>query len=46
MKSNENDKLRSNPEGGKLASGEPDAVKVARPVLQGRGGGNITSLPN
>jgi hypothetical protein len=32
MKSNESDKLRSNPEGGKLASGEPDAVKVASPV--------------
>ena len=25
MKSNENDKFRSNPGGGKLASGEPDA---------------------
>jgi hypothetical protein len=32
MKSNESDNLRSNPEDGRLASGEPDAVKVARPV--------------
>jgi hypothetical protein len=28
MKSNESDNPRSNPEGGKLTSGEPDAVKV------------------
>jgi hypothetical protein len=27
-----NDKFRSNPEGGKSTLGEPDAVKVARPV--------------
>jgi hypothetical protein len=26
------DKFRSNPEGGKSTLGEPDAVKVARPV--------------
>ena len=32
VKSNEDDKLRSNPEDGKLASGEPDALKGARPV--------------
>ena len=32
VKSNEDDKLKSNPEGGKLTSGEPDAVKVASPV--------------
>jgi hypothetical protein len=32
MKSKERDNFRSNPEGGKLISGEPDAVKVARPV--------------
>jgi hypothetical protein len=32
VKSNESDKIRSNPEGGKLASGEPDALKGASPV--------------
>ena len=41
MKSNESDKLRSNPEGGKLTSGEPDAVKVARPVRR-REWGNVS----
>jgi hypothetical protein len=35
MKSNESDNLRSNLEGGKLTSGEPGAVKVARRVRRG-----------
>jgi hypothetical protein len=35
MKSNESDNLRSSLEGGKLTSGEPDAVKVASPVRRG-----------
>jgi hypothetical protein len=40
MKSNESDNLRSNLEGGKLTSGEPDAVKVASPVRR-REWGNV-----
>jgi hypothetical protein len=36
-----NDKFRSNPEGGKSTSGEPDAVKVARPVRR-REWGNVS----
>jgi hypothetical protein len=32
MKSKESHDFRSNPECGKLTSGEPDAVKVASPV--------------
>jgi hypothetical protein len=39
VKSNEDDNLRSNPEGGKLASGEPDAVKVC---AAGRGTESLT----
>jgi hypothetical protein len=40
MKSKESDNFRSNPESGKLTSGEPDAVKVASPVRR-REWGNV-----
>lgn len=35
MKSKESNNVKSNPDSGKLDSGEPDAVKVARPVREG-----------
>src|SRR2546425_9700770 len=38
MKSNETNKPKSNLGGGTLISGEPDAVKVARPVRRGECG--------
>jgi hypothetical protein len=38
MKSNKNDEPTSNPGQGTLTSGEPDAVKVARPVRRGECG--------